>query len=41
MHGGYKKCVYNLQWKKLRENLGDFRHAWEQITQEIKGWVVK
>jgi len=45
MHGGYKKCVYNLHWEKLCENLGDFRHAWEQITQantqEIKGWVVK
>ena len=31
MHGGYKKCIRNLQWKKLRDNLGDFRHAWEHI----------
>jgi len=45
MHDGYKKCIYNLQWKKLCDNLGDFRHAWEHITEvnteEIKGWVVK
>jgi len=45
MHGGYKTCIHKLYWKKLRDNLGDFRHAWEHITQvnteEIKGWVVK
>jgi len=41
MHGGYKKCIHNLQRKKLCDNLGDFRHVWEHITQvnteEIKG----
>jgi hypothetical protein len=37
--------LHNLQCKKLRNNFGDFRHAWVHITQvntqEIKGLAMK
>jgi hypothetical protein len=41
MHGSYKKCIHNFQWKKLRDNLADFRHIIQANTEEVKGWVVK
>ena len=47
MHGGYKKYIQNLYWEKkeLRDNLGDFRHAWEHTThentEELNRYIVK